>query len=150
MTTKSYWLSLVVVPLQHFRPTLLPTFSIMFHRSLSEGIFKTQIQESNFQNIHAKIHSMDFIWCLPNTAHALLYSAGAATTTQQTEQRCCGGAGRDTLYLAVRCSQYDFNRLICVLCHEYLKPSKVDTNVKTRKWGKVLTWVGVWLFLGHH
>jgi len=35
-----------------------------------------------------------------------------------------------TLYLAVRCLQYDFNCLICVLCHEYLKPSKVDTNVK--------------------
>lgn len=45
---------------------------------------------------------------------------------------------RHTLYLAARCSQYEFNRLICVLCHEYLKPSKVDTNVKLENGARCL------------
>lgn len=93
----------------------------------------------NFQSIHAKICRMDFYlmsakYC---TCTTLVCWRGNYNSTNWTEVLWWCWY-RHILYLAVRCSHRDFNRLICVLCYEYLKPSKVDTNVKLENGARCL------------
>lgn len=83
---------------------------------------------------------MDFFWWLPAkycTCTSLSLLAGWLQLNK-LKRGVVVVLVRTHTYLAVRCWYYYFNCLICVLCLEYLKPSKVDTKVKLENGARCL------------